>query len=278
MLGGKWIAAIAAAVSMVIVAASHAEDFHPVVQSAVAADSVTLESSARARFGWTEIAFRSDKPKAWDEIISPELRVSVKILSGLFEGRLELGALSDQFDRHETSSTNQIKAELQLGIRLGNWSILGEWKGRDTFSFEDHDFLVGLNVYDLRVRRRFVAPLFERLPAGQFQLAVAAGYSAAMPSVFQRNFAEAELEAVQPLGNGFAMMVAPKVELNDYVDFNGKDRTDTVLSIRLVPSYSFGSGMTVSVEGQATVALSTLDTKNGESWGVTPILRLQQSL
>lgn len=278
MVGGKRVEAAVAAACMVIATPSFSEDFHPTAQSPVAGNSVTLESSVRTKFMWTEIAFRGDKPKAWDEITSPEFRASVKILNGLFEGRLELAALTDQFDQHATSSTEQIKAELQLGIRLGDWTILGEWKGRDTFSDEDHDFLVGLNVYDIRVRRRSSVPLFDDMPASQLQLSVAAGYSASIPSLFQRNFVEAELEAVQPLGNGFAMMVAPKIELNDYVDFDGKDRTDGIFSLRIVPSYSFGSGMTVSVEGQATVALSTLDTKNGESWGVTPILRLQKSL
>jgi hypothetical protein len=34
----------------------------------------------------------------------------------------------------------------------------------------------------------------------------------------------------------------------------------------------------LSLEGQATVALSTLETKTGESWAVTPIIRLQKAL
>jgi hypothetical protein len=47
-----------------------------------------------------------------------------------------------------------------------------------------------------------------------------------------------------------------------HLDFGGTDRKDAVLRL----------------EGQATVALSTLETKTGESWVVTPIIRLQKLL
>lgn len=256
---------------------AHAEDLHPLTPATASGDSLTIESSLRSKFAWTEIAQRSNKPKAWDEIISPESRISAKLLSGLFEGKLELGLLTDQFAHFDSSTSYSLKSELQLGIRLGNWSLLGEWKGRDVFAYDDDRFLVGLNTYDLRARHRFTAPLFDGLPPAQMQLSIAGGYNASMPSLFRRNFAEAELEAMQLLGNRFALLVAPKIELSDYPAFDGTDRKDAVVSLRLVPSYTFDSGVTVSVEGQATVAFSTLETKAGESWGMTPIIRLQQT-
>lgn len=255
----------------------HAEDLHPLTPVAIGGDSLTLESSLRTKFGWTEIALRSDKPKAWDETVSPEARISAKLLDGLFEGKLELGILTDQFAHFDAATSYSLKAELQLGLRLGSWSLLGEWKGRDVFAYDDDRFLVGLNTYDLRARHRFAASLFDGLPSAQMQLSIAGGYNASIPSLFRRNFAEAELEAMQLLGNGFAILVAPKIELSDYPAFDGKDRSDAVVSLRLVPSYTFDGGVTVSVEGQATVAFSTLETKAGESWGMTPIIRLQQT-
>jgi len=279
MIGGIG-RAIAIAVGLMLptlLTSAHAEDLHPLAPVTVSGDSLTIESSLRSKFAWTEIAQRSDKPKAWDEIISPEARVSAKLLSGLFEGKLELGVVTDQFTHFDTSSSYSLKSELQLGVRLANWSILAEWKGRDIFAYEDGDFLAGLNTYDVRARHRFAAALFDGLPRAQMQLSVAGGYNAALPSLFRREFAEAEIEAMQLLGNGFAIVVAPKIELSRFPDFNGQDRKDAVVSLRLVPSYTFDSGVTVSVEGQATVAFSTLETKVGESWGMTPIIRLQQA-
>ena len=254
-----------------------ADDLHPADLVLKSGNSLTLESSFRTRFGWTEIAQRGSRPKAWDETVSPEARVSLKVLSGLFEGKLELGAVTDQFAHFDSSTNYSLRSDLQLGVNLGDWSIAGEWKGRDVFAYDNGDFLVGLNVYDLRVKRRFSSRMFAGLPPGQFQLSIAGGYGASIPSLFQRDFAECELEALQPLGNGFAVIIAPKLELSDYIDFAGQDRKDATLSLRVVPSYTFGGGVTLSVEGQTTVAFSTLAAKSGESWGVTPILRLQQA-
>jgi hypothetical protein len=263
--------------TIISAATSRAEDLQPLAQVSTGSDSLTVESSLRSKFGWTEIAQRSNKPKAWDETVSPEARVSVKLLQGLFEGKLELGILTDQFAHFDTSSSYSLKSEAQLGIRLGSWSFLTEWKGRDIFAWDDGDFLAGFNTYDLRARHRYSTALFDGLPKAQMQLSIAGGYNAAIPSLFRREFAEAELEALQSLGNGFAILVAPKIELGHYPDFDGEERDDAVVSLRLVPSYTFASGVTVSVEGQATVALSTLDSKTGESWGLTPIIRMQQT-
>lgn len=254
-----------------------AEELTPLTAGVRTSDSLTIETSLRSKFGWTEIALRSDKPKSWDEIVTPEARVSARLLSGIFEGKLELGILTDQYAHFETSTSYSLKSELQLGVRLGGWSLLGEWKGRDVFLYDSRDFVVGLNTYDIRARRRFATALVDGLPATQMQLSIAAGYNAAIPSLYRRTLAECELEALQSLGDGFALLVAPKIELSDYTHFDGKDRKDAVVSLRLVPSYTFDGGVTVSVEGQATVALSTLASKTGESWGMTPIIRLQQT-
>jgi hypothetical protein len=108
------------------------------------------------------------------------------------------------------------------------------------------------------------------------QASVTGGHVAAMPHVFGRDFAEFELEVMQRLPDGFAITVAPKFELLDFDKFPG-DRQDAVLSVRLIPAYNFSGGVTLSVEGQATVAFSTLETKTGETWSLTPILRLQKA-
>jgi hypothetical protein len=271
---GIW-GAVAMATVVIAAGAVRADD----VQGQVQIKSMfSLESSLRSRVSWTEIGYRSNKEKAWAEIISPEARVSVRLLRGIFEGKLELGAITDDFIQLDLPPTDHLRAEVQLGVRLGDWSVLAEWKGRNTFSHETGDFVVGLNVYDIRVRNRFAMKLFDSLGAAQSQLSVAGGYSAALPSLFQRNFAECELEIMQPVSGGFAVTLAPKIELNDYVDFEGTDRKDAVFSLRVVPSYSFSNGTMLSLEGQATVALSTLETKTGESWAVTPIIRLQKPL
>ena len=253
---------------MLAVAQASAEDLQGQLQTK---SSISIESSLRTRLSWTEMAYRGNREKAWAEMISPEARVSLRLLSGILEGKVELGAVADDFVRFDLPSTDQLKAEVQLGLRLGDWSVLAEWKGRDTF-------IVGLNVYDLRVRNRFRTQLFDSLAAAQSQLSIAGGYSASIPSLFQRNFAEVELEVVQPLPHGFSVVVAPKVELNDYIDFDGTDRKDAVMSLRVVPGFSFGDGAMISVEGQVSVAVSTLETKTGEAWAVTPIIRLQKSL
>ncbi len=272
----RWgIGTACVAVLMMSVGHARAEDLQGQLQ---VKSSVSIESSLRSKFTWTEIAYRGNREKAWAEMFSPEARVSLRLLHGILEGKVELGAIADDFVRFDLASTDHLKAEVQMGLRLGDWSVLAEWKGRNSFSHESGDFVVGLNIYDVRVRNRFKSQLFETLPAAQSQLSIAAGYSAALPSLFQRKFAECELEVVQSLPDGFSIMVAPKIELNDYVDFAGADRKDAVMSLRVVPGFSFDDGAMISIEGQVTVAVSTLETKTGETWAVTPIIRLQKSL
>jgi len=239
----------------------------------------TFETSTRARFSWTEIAFRGDRPKAWDEITSPEFRASLRILAGLFEAKLEIGAIADRFARFETVDTNSLRGELQLGVNTGGWSYLLEWKPRDVFREGFANFVAGFETYDLRLRRRFTAAVFGDTPPGLFQASFATGYTASTPSLFKRNFAEFEFEMVQGFGNGVALTIAPKLELSDYPAFTGPERReDAQLSLRLIPSYNFAGGVALSLEGQATIAFSTRDTKTGETWSLTPILRLQKAL
>jgi hypothetical protein len=241
-------------------------------------DATIFETSTRLRLGWTEIAFRGDKPKAWDETLSPEFRASLRVLSGIFEGKIEIGALADRFTENKAISSDSLRGELQLGVSTTAWSCLAEWKPRDVFQPGFGDFLAGLNTYDVRVKNRFVADIFTGLPAGLFQASLAGGYVASTPRLFARNFAELELEVTQRFANGFVLTVAPKLEVSDYLDFPGGNRKDAVLSLRVIPAYSFGDGLTLSVEGQATAAFSTRDTKTGETWSLTPILKLQKSL
>ncbi len=245
---------------------------------AVRRDATTFETSMRVRSVWTEIAFRGDRPKAWDDIVSPEFRASLRVLAGLFEAKLEIGALADRFAHFETVDTNSLRGELQVGVNTGAWSYLVEWKPRDVFKEGFSNFLVGLDTYDARVRHRFVADVFAGLPPGLFQATVAAGYTASTPSLFERNFAEFEVEMVQGFNHGLALIIAPKLELSDYPAFPGPvRRDDAVFSLRLIPTYNFSSGIALSLEGQATIAFSTRDTKTGEAWALTPILRLQKA-
>lgn len=272
---GRLGAALAAAVAFV--ASAVADDLpRPVEPSRP--DATIFETSARLRLNWSEIVFRGNRPKAWDNVMSPEVRASIRVLAGLFEGKAEIGFAADHFAHFSANNVEVLRGEVQLGLNTGDWSYLVEWKGRDVFEPGITDFLVGLNTYDMRVRHRFTADVFEALPAGLVQASAAAGYVAATPELFAKTFVEFELEALQRFDGGFTLLLAPKLELSDYRDFAGQDRKDAVLGLRVVPAYSFGDGLTLSLEGQVAVAFSTLDAKTGETWELTPILRLQKSL
>jgi hypothetical protein len=265
-----------AAVLMTCSAQSYAEDVQPF---AAAQSTAILDVSTRARLNWTELAFRGDKPKAWDEITSPELRASIRLQSGMFEGKLEVATIEDLFGRHPASNTRSLRAELQAGIVFGNWAVLAEWKPRDIFAPGFDDFLVGLNSYDLKLRDRFSMALLPGMAPMTTQATIAAGYVAATPQLFRRDFVEMEVEMVQRISRDFALTIAPKLELSDYPAFPGAgERRDAALSVRVIPAANLGNGLTLSVEGQATVAVSTRDAKTGESWALTPIIKLQKSL
>ena len=241
-------------------------------------DGTIFEASTRLRMTWTELAFAGNHPKAWDDIMSPEFRAALRVLDGMFEGKLEIQAYADRFDEHGQLSTDNLRSELQLGLNTGSWSYLFEWKARNGFHEGTDDFVVGLDTYDLRLRNRFALAVFGDLAPARVQASLAGGYVAALPHIFARDFAELELEVVQPLVNGFTFTVTPKLELSDYLAFPGGKREDAVFSLKLIPTYNFGGGIALSVEGQATVAFSTRDIKTGEIWAVTPILRLQKAM
>jgi hypothetical protein len=275
-MGKRWHASMLAASMCVATVAAHA-------QSAPAPepprpDATTFDTSARVRLAWTEIPFRAPRPKGWDEIMAPEFRAGLRVLSGLFEGKAEIIVNADRFEHFDIAESDQLRSEVQLGLNTGAWSYLLEWKTRNIFEPGYDEFIVGQDFYAARVRHRFPLAVFEGLPVGLFQASVAGGYVAATPNLLQRNYAEFELEWVQRFGGSFAVMVAPKVELADYHAFPPGDREDAVLSVRVVPSYNFGRGLTLSLEGQAIVAFSNLDIKTGETWELTPILRLQKAL
>lgn len=240
-------------------------------------DMTIFDTSVRYRFAWTEIPFRRDLPKGWDEITGPEERVGIRVLSGMFEGKLEVGMISERFDTFSNVDADLFRGDAQLGLNLGAWSALLEWKGRDVFEPGFSEFITGLNIYDLRVRRRFAFALFDGTPAALMQASVAGGRMAASPHFHARNFGEAEVEMVQPFGGGFALMVAPRVAYEDFDDYT-RDREDVVVSLRVAPSYNFGGGLTFSLEGSAVAGFSTLSNKTGETWSVTPILRYQRAL
>jgi hypothetical protein len=240
-------------------------------------NTTMFETSVRYRFAWTEIPFRRDLPKGWDEISGPEERIGIRVLSGMFEGKLEIGMISERFDTFSIVDADLFRGDAQLGVNIGAWSALVEWKGRDVFEPGFTEFITGLNIYDLRVRRRLTLDLFDGAPAALVQASVAGGRVAASPHFHARNFGEIEVEAVQPFGGGFALMVAPRFAYEDFDDYT-RDREDTIFSLRLSPSYNFGGGLTFSLEGQAVIAFSTLSNKTGETWSVTPVLRYQRAL
>jgi len=263
--------------AVVVVAVSVCADALADERTPPAADATIFETSVRYRFAWTEIAFRRDVPKGWDEISGPETRIGGRVVSGMFEGKLEVGVISEHFDTFSAVDADVFRGDAQLGLNLGAWSALAEWKGRDVFEPGFGAFITGLNTYDLRVRRRLTLDLVDGGPAALVQASVAGGWIAASPHFHARNFGEIEVEAVQPFGGGFALMVAPKFVYEDFDDYP-RDRDDAVMSVRIAPMYNFGDGLTFSLEGQAVVAFSTLSNKTGETWAVTPILRYQHAL
>ena len=241
-------------------------------------DATIFDTSARVRLAWTEIPFRPNRPKGWDEIVGPEIRAGFRVLSGLFEGKAEVIVGADRFAHFQIANSDQLRGEVQLGLNTGAWSYLLEWRTRNIFEPGYDEFLIGQNFYALRIRHRFPLAVFDDLPVGLFQASVVGGYVASTPHLLQRDYAELELEWVQRFGGGFAVVVAPKLELADYHAFPPGDREDAVLSLRVTPSYNFGDGLTLSLDGQAIIAFSNLDIKTGETWELTPILRLQKSL
>jgi hypothetical protein len=274
MRGRLWHAAWLAAAFSAAPPAAHAEDVATVAPASTG--EMLFEASTRLRLGWTETAFRGNRPKAWDETLSPELRSSLRILDGLLEAKLEIGVWADHFAHFDANDVNGLRGDLQLGVNSGTWSALLEYKIREIFEPGFEAFVVDLETYDLRIRKRFAARLFGDMPAALFQASVTGGYTAATPRFGARNFAEFELEMVQRLDSGITLTLAPKLELSDYLNFPA-ERRDAAFSLRIIPAYNIAEGVSISLEGQATVTLSTLDNKTGETWSLTPIMKLQRA-
>jgi hypothetical protein len=274
MRGRWWHAAWLAAAVSIAPPAALAEDVAAVAPQSTG--SLLFEASSRMRLGWTEIAFRGNRPKAWDETLSPELRSSLRLLDGLLEAKIEIGIWADHFARFEDNDVDGLRGDLQLGLNSGTWSTLLEYKIREIFEPGLEAFVTDLETYDLRIRKRFAARLFGDMPAALFQASFAGGYTAATPRFGARNFAEFELEMVQRLDSGITLTLAPKLELSDFVNFPA-ERRDAAFSLRIIPAYNIAEGVSISLEGQATVTLSTLDNKTGETWSLTPIMKLQRA-
>lgn len=274
MRGRWWHAAWFAAAVSVAPPTAHAEDVAAVAPRSTG--NLLFEASSRVRLGWTETAFRGNRPKAWDETVSPELRSSLRLLEGLLEAKIEIGIWADHFAHFEANDVNGLRGDLQLGLNSGTWSVLLEYKIREIFEPGLEAFVADLETYDLRIRKRFAARIFGDMPAALFQASLAGGYTAATPRFGARNFAEFELEMVQRLDSGITLTLAPKLELSDFVNFPA-ERHDAALSLRIIPAYNIAEGVSISLEGQATVTLSTLDNKTGETWSLTPIMKLQRA-
>lgn len=239
---------------------------------------VIMDTSIVSRFGWTELANFDDQPQAWDAIMSPELDVSLRVLAGMFEASVEVGAIADRFEHFESFDADSIRVSAMAGFSTPAWACYLEFETFQIFEPGYGLFYIGLNTYDVRVDHRFVASIFPTLPESLAQASLTAGYVASAPDLLERNFARLEVEIVQPFANGFAFAIAPKIEFSDYLKFPGAARQDTVLGLRITPSYNFGGGVTLSLDSEGSVALSTRDIKSGETWSLTPILRLQKQL
>lgn len=276
-MGQRLWRALVAGLGFGVCAAAAGDDAPRAPSTALRTDTTIFESSVRYRFAWTEIPFRRNLPKGWDEITGSEERLALRVLSGMFEGKLEVGVISDRFTTFSFVDADIFRGDVQLGINSGAWSAFLEWRGRDVFETGFDEFITGLNTYDLRVRRRFTLDLLADGPAALVQASVAGGRVAASPSFHARNFGEMEIEAAQPFGDGFALIAASRVVYEDFDDFFGA-REDAVVSLRIAPAYNFGGGLTLSLEGQALIAFSTRENKTGETWSLTPILRFQRAL
>lgn len=239
---------------------------------------VVFETSESVRYWATELAFFDDQPKAWDAIVSPEFSAALRATAGSFDARVEIGALSDRFVHFEDFDADSLRAMLQFGWRSGDWSAVLEWEGFDVFEPGIGDFYVGFNTYDLRVGKVFTAEVLKDRPEGLFLLSLTAGYAASTFDPLDKRFAELELEWVQPCGGGWAFAIAPKVELADYPRFSTEERRDATFSLRMAPTYNIAKGTTLTLEGQASFAFSSLATKTGETWAITPIFRFQTAL
>ena len=243
-----------------------------------AAPTVQLEATGGTHFWWTELTHFDDRPKAWDAIVSHEVSAAVRILSGPWEGMLEIGAIGDRFTHFEAFDGDALRAALQLGLNQGDWSYALEWEGFDVFEPGIGDFYIGFNTYDARVSKRFTLDLIRGLRPGLFQASLTGGYQASTFDPLDQWFVEAEIEWVQHIENNVTLTVAPRMRYVDYPHFSTKKRQDAILTLRIAPNYNLREGVTLTLEGEAAIGFSTLRTKSGETWKLTPTIRIQTPL
>lgn len=237
-----------------------------------------FETSESVRFWWTELADFEDKPKAWDGIVSPEFAASLRVVAGAFEATAEVGALADRFDHFDNFNADSWRALVTAGWNDGDWSYALEWERFEIREPGYGLFYVGFDTTDVFIAKRFSANVLPDVPAGQFTASFTAGTVDATYAPLDMYFASVELEWVQSWDGALSLAVAPKIELDDYPHFAARHRRDTVVSLKLAPSYTIGKHITLTLEGKATVAFSTLETKTGETWELTPIFRFQAAL
>jgi hypothetical protein len=261
---GRWLAALGVACAC---GRAQAQD-----------STVVFEASESTRFWWTELAQFDDSPKAWDGIVSPEIAASLRAVSSAFEARVEVGALADRFAHFEDFDADSLRAMVQAGFTAGGWTALVEWEGFDVFEPGIGDFYIGFNTYDLRLGRPFTLQVLDGRAEGLFYLSLTGGYVATTYDPLDKHFVEVELEWVQRFGGGVALAIAPKIELAEYARFPGGGRRDATFGLRVAPTLNIAEGVTITLEGQATAAVSTVAAKTGESWAITPIVRFQTAL
>lgn len=237
-----------------------------------------FETSESVRIWGTELADFLDAPKAWDTIASPEIAASLRVVMGSYEASAELGAIADRFDHFGSYDADSWRVYLAAGSNDGDWSYFLEWERFEVYAPGYDTFYIGFDTADIYIVKRFAANVLPDAPAGQFSAAFTAGYTAATYTPLDMHFASLELEWVQSWGGNLSLAVAPKVEVDDYPHFSASHRRDTLLSLKLAPSYAIGKHITLTLEGKATVALSTLETKTGETWELTPTFRFQAAL
>lgn len=277
----SWLATLLRAGAVVSIASSaYGEETlpAPVVPDLHPINLASVEVSSRIRFNWTEMAFNNDRPKAWDAVTAPEQRLTLRIFAGDFEGKFEAILLGERFENFGRLDNDTLRGEASIGIKDGNWAYLVDWKPRYVYDEGFGEPFARLNTYAVRARNRFKAELFG-VSDTLFQVLLSANYTdATTPQLATKAFVDAEMEVLQPLMGAWRVLMISRVELADFPEFGIEDRRDATFSLRVMPSYDFGQGLSVGVEGKATVSLSTYDNKTGESWEVIPILRIQKAL
>lgn len=265
--------AVSAALAMLATAA-----FSRVSAEEVAAPRVVVEASQSVHAWWTELAYFDDSPKAWDGAVSPEFMAALRLISGPWELRVEVGAVADRFTHFQEFDDDSLRAALALTWTQDNWTLDIDWEGYDVFSPGVETFYVGFFTYEASVIRSMSASIIDGLADCQMAASITGGYGASTFNPLDYRFAVLALDVTQPFSSGFAVTLSPSVEYDDYLHFSAQKRRDAVLGLKITPSYAISDRLTVSIEGEALFGFSTIDEKTGEKWTITPTLSLQTNL